>query len=162
MVHSPYIASVRLDLIFLLVAGVYPRGLCLSEHFAAPVPPQNERHPGFAPAPLAFVLTTKGTVECFAVVNPRDPEARTRREVVPRAALAAPAPGAEAREVSGMEEGTGTGGEGRGEARRQAFHDTAVQSVGCTVDLPSPFAAVSCSWRMSARARNIPGNVFKV
>lgn len=45
------------------------------------MPPQSVRQEsGFGPSPLTFLLTTKGSLECYPLVNPLQPEGSTRRK----------------------------------------------------------------------------------
>lgn len=75
------------------------------------MPPQSKNQLEFQPAPLAFVLTTEGKLECYALVHPRKPGVSTRRSsVLPVMSLERGGAGGAARE--GSFAGVDRGGKG--------------------------------------------------
>lgn len=63
---------------------MFPRGLCFSECSEAPVPAQSksqrQQAEAFGAGPLALMLTTKGELECSALVHPMQPQESLRRD----------------------------------------------------------------------------------
>lgn len=105
---------------------MFPRGLCFSECSDAPVPSQtkNQRQQAgaYGAGPLALILTTKGELECSAVVHPMRPEESLRRNSARRPQ---PLPAA----AAAGENGQGDEDEGEDEESAETEQEEGEESV---------------------------------
>jgi len=111
---------------------VFSRGMCFSDSSDARVPAQSKKQQqqtdAYAAGPLAFMLTTEGQLECYAVVQPREPLTGLRRSSA-RRPQPLPAPGSGGVAAGGDEEEEEEGGdteveegeEGEVKVRRASF-----------------------------------------